>query len=93
MQRPYRVRRRENHKDSVVMTIGEFFYVQSSGFDLIGRWGDSQVAQFSVSGLTQENPETRFLVDFYCSKQRFILESGFVCVSPNILILDVLNDL
>ena len=39
------------------------------------------------------NPETRFLVDFYCSKQRFILESGFVCVSPNILILDVLNDL
>ena len=35
------------------------------------------------SGLTQENPETRFLVDVYCSKQGFIVETGFLCVSPN----------
>ena len=28
------VRRRENYKDLVVMRIGEFFYVQSSGFDI-----------------------------------------------------------
>ena len=30
------------------------------------------------------NPETRFLVDVYCSKQRFIVETGFLCVSPDI---------
>ena len=35
MQRPYRVRRREDYKDLVVITIGDFFYIQSSGFDII----------------------------------------------------------
>ena len=34
MQRPYRVRRREDYKDLVIMKIGDFFYVQSSGFDM-----------------------------------------------------------
>ncbi len=39
----------------------------------------------SLSGLTQENPETWFLVDVYCSKQGFIVETGFLWVSPNYL--------
>ena len=34
-------------------------------------------------GLTQANPETRFFLDIYCSKQEFIVETGFLCVSPN----------
>ena len=36
----------------------------------------------SDSGLTQGNPETRFLVDVYCLKQRFVVETGFLSVSP-----------
>ena len=59
---------------------------QESGFrsqELGGaELGGAELGLIS-SGLTQVNPETRFLVDVYCSKQRFIVETGFLCVSPN----------